>query len=86
MNGHHCGTGDGLIFASSCGQWHGMLFPWCSQGTHQSAAVTEFSADLMCHVVGLADAYEVILGEDWFGKYSATLSWGNRCYVLAMGS
>ena len=40
----------------------------------------------MCHVVGLADAYQVILGEDWFGKYSATLSWGNRCCVLAMGS
>ena len=46
----------------------------------------QFSADLTCHVVELADAYEVILGEDWFGKHSATLSWGNRCYVLAMGS
>ncbi len=25
----------------------------------------QFSADLTCHVVELADAYEIILGEDW---------------------
>ena len=28
----------------------------------------QFSADLTCHVVELADAYEVILGEDWLGN------------------
>ena len=46
----------------------------------------QFSADLTCHVVELADAYEVILGEDWLSKYSATLSWGHRCCVLTKGS
>ncbi len=34
----------------------------------------QFSADLSCHVVELADAYKVLLGEDWLSKYSATLS------------
>ena len=46
----------------------------------------QFPVDLTCHVVELADAYEVILGEDWLSKYSATLSWGHKCYVLTKGS
>ena len=46
----------------------------------------QFSADLTCHVVELADAYEIILGEDWLCKYSATLSWGHKCCVLTKGS
>ena len=41
----------------------------------------QLSADLMCHVVKLADAYEVILGDDWLAKYSAVLSWGHKCCV-----
>ena len=45
-----------------------------------------FVADLTCHVIELADAYEVILGEDWLSKYSATLSWEHRCCVLTKGS
>ncbi|DBB04262.1 TPA: hypothetical protein ACH3X1_016713 [Trebouxia sp. C0004] len=46
----------------------------------------QFSADLTCHVVELADACEIILGEDWLCKYSATLSWGHKCCVLTKGS
>ena len=46
----------------------------------------QFSADLTCHVVELADAYEIILGEDWLCKYSATLSRGHKCCVLTKGS
>ncbi len=42
----------------------------------------QFSANLTCHVVELADAFEIILGEDWLRKYSATCSWGHRCCVL----
>ena len=48
--------------------------------------VQQFSTDLTCHVVELADAYEVIPGEDWLSKYSATLSWGHKCCVLNKGS
>ena len=43
-------------------------------------------ADLTCHVIELVDAYEVILGEDWLSKDSATLSWEHRCCVLTKGS
>ncbi len=46
----------------------------------------QFSADLACHVVELADAYEIFLGEDWLCKYTATLSWGHKCCVLTKGS
>ena len=46
----------------------------------------EFAADLTCHVVELADAYEVILGDDRLGKYSASLSWEHKCCVLTKGS
>ena len=42
----------------------------------------EFIADLRCHVIPLADAYEVILGDDWLSKYSATLSWAHQYCVL----
>jgi len=44
------------------------------------------SASLTCHVVELADTYEIVLGEDWLCKYSATLSWGHKCCVLTKGS
>ena len=46
----------------------------------------QFVADLTCHVVELAEAYEIILGDDWLSKYSATLSWGHKCCVLTKGS
>ena len=46
----------------------------------------QLSADLMGHEVELADPYEVILGEDWLSKYSATLSWAHKCCVLTKGS
>ena len=46
----------------------------------------ELVADLTCHVVELADAYEVILGDEWLGKYSATVSWDHKCCVLTKGS
>ena len=46
----------------------------------------EFSGDLTCHVVELADACEVILGEDWLSKYSATLSSGHKICILTKGS
>ena len=46
----------------------------------------QLSADLTCHVVELADPYEVILGEDWLSKYSATFSWAHKCCVLTKGS
>ncbi len=46
----------------------------------------QFSADLTCHVVELADACETILGEGWLCKYSATLSRGHKCCVLTKGS
>ena len=45
----------------------------------------EFCADLTCHVIELADAYEVILGEDCLSKYSATLSWEHKICVLSRG-
>ena len=47
----------------------------------------EFSADLICHVVELADAYEVNLGEDWLSKYSDdTMSYGHEYCVVTKGS
>ena len=46
----------------------------------------EFSADLTCTVVELADAYEVILGEDWLSKYSVTMSYEHKNCVLTKGS
>ena len=46
----------------------------------------QLSVDLTCHVVELADPYEVIRGEDWLSKYSATLSWAHKCCVLTKGS
>ena len=46
----------------------------------------QFSAELTCHVIELAEPYEVILGEDWLRKYSATLSWRHKCCVLTKGS
>ena len=45
----------------------------------------QFSAKLACHVVELADAYELILAEGWLCKYTATLSWGHKCCVLTKG-
>ena len=49
-------------------------------------SLQQFSADLLCTVVELADAYEVTLVEDWLSRYSATLSWDHRCCVLTKGS
>ena len=46
----------------------------------------QLSADLTCHVVELADAYGIILGEDSLCKYSAALSWGHKCCVLTKDS
>ena len=64
---------DGAIYAS-CGTCKVRL------------KMQQCSADLTCHVVELADAYEIILGEDWLCKYSAALSWGHKCCVLTKGS
>ena len=49
-------------------------------------SLQQFSVVLLCNVVKLADAYEVILDEDWVSEYSATLCWGRKCCVLTKGS
>ena len=46
----------------------------------------QLTADLSCHAVKIADAYEVILGDNRLQKYSATLSYAQRCCVLDQGS
>ena len=46
----------------------------------------EFSADLTCHVVELADIFGVIFGEDWLSKYSLTMSYEHNHCVLTRGS
>ncbi len=46
----------------------------------------QFSADLACDVVELADAYEIIFAEDWLCKYTATVAWGHSCCVLTKSS
>ena len=74
----------GDFFASCSGQWCGMLL---YIGTCKVClSLQQSTADLLCTVVELADAYEVILDEDWLSKHSATLHWGHKCCVLTKGS
>ena len=63
---------------------HTLHYKVCtSEGTCKvRLKLQESSADLTCPVVQLADAHEVILGEDWFSKYAATLSWQRSCCVI----
>ena len=44
------------------------------------------TADLTCHGIPLAEAYQVMPGDDWLSKYSATLTWGHQCCVLTKGN
>ena len=42
-----------------------------------------FSANTVCQVVELANAYEAILGEDWLNKHSAT--WATSVVPSSVG-
>ena len=46
----------------------------------------QYTGTLSCFVVELADAYEVILGEDWLSKHAATMSYKHKCCVIDKGS
>ncbi len=74
------GVGEPLRVAVTDGVIH------ASTGTCKVRLKLHFSADLTCHVVELADAYESIHGEDWLCKYYAILFWGHKCCVLTKAS
>ena len=61
-----------------------MLFR-CIGTCKECLKLQQITADLSCHVVELADAYEVILvliEEKEFGYLVRQLSFAHRCYVL----